>query len=77
MAIDKAQVEEALALVRPRLQMDGGDIRLVDVLEDGTVQVELQGACKGCPMAGLTLASQVECVLKDRIPEITKVVNLA
>jgi len=77
MAIDKAKVEEVLALVRPRLQMDGGDIRLVDVLEDGTVQVELQGACKGCPMAGLTLASQVECVLKDRIPEVTKVVNLA
>ena len=77
MAIDKAQVEEALALVRPRLQMDGGDISLVEVQDDGTVVVELQGACKGCPMAGLTLASQVECTLKDRIPEVTKVVNIS
>jgi len=77
MALDKTQVEEVLAEIRPRLQADGGDIKLVDVKDDGSVHVELQGACKGCPMAALTLASQVECVLKDRIPEVTKVVNLA
>jgi len=75
MAVDKTKVEEALAEIRPRLQADGGDISLVEVQEDGTVLVELQGACKGCPMAALTLASQVECVLKDRVPEVTKVVN--
>jgi len=77
MAIDKTQVEEVLALIRPRLQADGGDISLVDVQEDGAVLVELQGACKGCPMAALTLASQVECVLKDKVPEVTKVVNVS
>jgi Fe-S cluster biogenesis protein NfuA len=76
MAIDKTLVEEALAIVRPRLQADGGNIKLIDVLDDGTVQVQLQGACHGCPMAGLTLASQVECVLKDRVPGVTKVVNV-
>jgi len=77
MAIDKAAVEAALAEVRPRLQADGGGIELKEIQDDGTVLVELQGACRGCPMAGLTMASQVECVLKDRVPGITKVVNVA
>jgi Fe-S cluster biogenesis protein NfuA len=72
--IDKKSVEEVLELIRPALQADGGDVKLVDVSEDGVVEVELQGACKGCPMSQLTLANSVERVLKDRIPEISKVV---
>ena len=77
MAIDKALVEEALARVRPRLEADGGGIELKEIQDDGTVLVELQGACRGCPMAGLTMASQVECVLKDSVPGVTKVINVA
>jgi len=77
MAIDKALVEEALAKVRPRLEADGGGIELKEIQDDGTVVVELQGACRGCPMAGLTMASQVECVLKDSVPGVTKVINVA
>lgn len=72
--IDKKAVQEVLELIRPALQADGGDVRLVDVTEDGVVEVELQGACKGCPMSQLTLANSVERVLKDRIPEVSKVV---
>jgi Fe-S cluster biogenesis protein NfuA len=75
MALDRDAIESALNVVRPRLQADGGDIKLIDTHDDGTVVVQLQGACHGCPMAGLTLASQVECVLKDRVPGVTKVVN--
>lgn len=74
MSIDKVKVEEVLQLIRPALQADGGDVKLVDVTDEGVVEVELQGACKGCPMSQLTLANSVERVLKDRIPEITKVV---
>jgi Fe-S cluster biogenesis protein NfuA len=72
--IDKKSVEEVLELIRPALQADGGDVQLVNVSEDGVVEVELQGACKGCPMSQLTLANSVERVLKDRIPEVSKVV---
>jgi len=74
MALDKAAVQEVLDTIRPRLQADGGDINLVDVKDDGTVVVELQGACKGCPMSQFTLATQVECVLKEALPEVTGVV---
>ena len=68
--VDKKDVEEVLNLIRPSLQADGGDVALVDVEADGTVVVELQGACKGCPMSQITLANGVERILKDRIPEV-------
>jgi len=77
MSIDRTLLDEALAKIRPNLQADGGDIALKEVQDDGTVLVELQGACRGCPMAGLTMASQVECVIKDMVPGVTKVVNVA
>ena len=52
-------------------------MKLVDVAEDGVVTVELQGACKGCPMSEMTLANGVERILKERVPGVTKVVPAA
>ena len=72
--IEKTDVEAVLELIRPSLQADGGDVRLVEVQDDGTVVVELQGACKGCPMSQMTLANGVERILKERIPEVLRVV---
>ena len=71
--VDKNDVAAVLEL-SPSLQADGGDVRLVDVSEDGVVSVELQGACKGCPMSQWTLANGVERILKERVPGVTKVV---
>ena len=79
--VEKSDVAAVLELIRPSLQADGGDVplvdgdvKLVDVDEDGVVTVELQGACKGCPMSQMTLAHGVERVLKDRVPGVTRVV---
>lgn len=72
--IEKSDVAAVLELIRPSLQADGGDVRLVDVDADGVVEVELQGACKGCPISELTLANGVERILKERIPGVTKVI---
>jgi Fe-S cluster biogenesis protein NfuA len=60
--------------IRPGLQMDGGDIELVDVDSDGVVSVRLKGACGGCPMSQMTLSMGVERKLKEVIPEVTKVI---
>ena len=72
--VDKNDVAAVLELIRPSLQADGGDVQLVDVTEDGVVKVELQGACKGCPMSQMTLANGVERILKERVPGVTSVV---
>jgi Fe-S cluster biogenesis protein NfuA len=60
--------------IRPGLQMDGGDIELVDVDSEGVVKVRLKGACGGCPMSQMTLTMGVERKLKEEIPEVKAVV---
>ncbi len=69
----KTKVQKVLELVRPSLQADGGDVKLVDVTEDGVVKVQLTGACKGCPFAVMTLKGGIERVLKKEIPDIKEV----
>jgi len=72
----KARVQQVIDQIRPNLQADGGDIELVDVTEDGTVKVRLQGACHGCPGAAMTLKMGVERMLKKSIPEVKSVENV-
>jgi len=71
----RKRVQEVLDQVRPNLQADGGDVELVDV-DGGVVKVVLQGACKGCPMAAITLQMGIEKVLKSQIPEVESVENV-
>ena len=66
----REKVEQALAKVRPMLQADGGDVELVEVTENGIVKVQLQGACKGCPMSQITLKNGIERFLMKEIPEV-------
>lgn len=67
------QVREALELIRPAIQMDGGDIRLLNV-EGHTVTVSLLGTCESCPLTPVTLKQGVERILRERVPGITEVV---
>ncbi len=56
--------------IRPSLQRDGGDIRLVCV-EANTVKVAFEGLCRECPASPFTLKGFVQKRLRDRInPEI-------
>ena len=54
------EVKQALEIIRPALQADGGDVQLVGVTEDGVVQVKLTGACGHCPMSTMTLKMGIE-----------------
>ena len=70
----EAAISEAIEAIRPVIQMDGGDIRLVDFDEaTGIVNVELSGACVGCPASSMTLKAGVERILKERVPGVTEV----
>ncbi len=69
------RVQGIIDQIRPLLQADGGDIKLAGVDEStGVVSVQLQGACKGCPGAVMTLKMGVERHLKAKVPEVTEVV---
>ncbi len=73
----KEKVEEAIQQVRPMLQRDGGDIEFVSVDETGVVKVRLKGACGACPMSTMTLKQGVEKYLKQHVPEVKEVVQVA
>ena len=68
----KAEVAKAIEEVRPHLQVDGGDVELVDVV-DGVVKVKLKGACAGCPMSQMTVKWGVENFLKKKVPGVKSV----
>ena len=67
------QVRAALELIRPAIQMDGGDIELQSVHE-GRVTVQLYGTCESCPISPVTLKQGVERILRERVPGVTEVV---
>ena len=74
--MDKEQVQEIIDKIRPGLQADGGDVELVNVNDDGTIEVKLQGACAGCPMSQFTVKNGIEKTLKEELPEIKEVVTV-
>jgi Fe-S cluster biogenesis protein NfuA len=63
-----ARVREVIARIRPALQMDGGDIEIVEIKEPN-LTVRLVGACHGCPSAVYTLYQGVYGELKRSVPE--------
>lgn len=69
------KVMEALDSIRPFLNNDGGDIELVDVIEN-KVLVKLHGNCQGCPMSFSTMKLGVENTIKQYVPSIKEVVNV-
>jgi len=69
----KEKVETALNKIRPQLQADGGGVDLISVSDDGVVRVKLTGACGGCPMSQMTLKMGIEKILKQEIPEVSRV----
>jgi len=71
----RERVAATLDTIRPSLQADGGDVELLGVV-DGIVQVRLQGACHGCPMAAMTLQMGIERILKQQVPEVKGVENV-
>lgn len=69
------QVRAALELIRPAIQMDGGDIKLESV-SGGTVTVQLLGTCETCPISPVTLKQGVERILRERVPGVTEVIAI-
>ncbi|RZK12442.1 MAG: NifU family protein [Flavobacterium sp.] len=70
-------IEKALAEIRPFLNSDGGDIKLISIEDDKHVKVRLEGACISCSVNQMTLKAGVETTIKKYAPQIETVVNVA
>ena len=69
-------VEKVLDELRPYLMSDGGNVEFVEI--DGPiVKLRLVGACGSCPSSTMTLKMGIERRLKEFIPEIAEVEQVA
>ena len=67
------KIEKALDNIRPYLEADGGDVKVLEVDENLNVVLELLGNCGSCPMSTMTLKAGVEEAIKREVPEIKSV----
>lgn len=68
----RIKVEAALDQIRPAIEMDGGAIALIDIV-DNVAYVELRGHCAACPASQMTLKAGVERIVMEAVPEIVSV----
>jgi Fe-S cluster biogenesis protein NfuA len=71
--LTREAIENSLARLRIFLAIDGGDVQLVNVSEDGIVEVRLTGSCVGCPMSIMTLRAGIERSLMIQHPDVKRV----
>ena len=74
-----SRIEASLDGIRPYLEADGGNIKVLEVTEDKTLRLEFVGNCGSCPMSTMTFKAGVEEAIKRLVPEIRniEVINLA
>ena len=60
--IDIEKLNQTIDYIRPAVQADGGDLKLSKV-ENGVVNIEMLGACQGCPLSIATLKSGIERII--------------
>lgn len=59
--------------IRPNVQEDGGDIKFIKFDELGTVWLQMQGSCAGCPSSSVTLKNGIESMLMYYVEEVNAV----
>lgn len=67
-----SRVDAALDTIRPYLEADGGNVKIIDIIEN-KVKLELSGACGNCPMSTMTMKAGIEEAIKRAVPEILSV----
>ncbi|MCE9557510.1 MAG: NifU family protein [Armatimonadetes bacterium] len=67
------RVADALIEVQAYAKSHGGGITLLEVTEHGEVIIRLKGTCSFCPISKITIQKGVVEVLKEIVPEITKI----
>ena len=79
MELNDTNVNEVLDELRPYVEMDGGYLEFVaiDYLKEGPiVMVRMLGACAGCAMSAQTLTMGIEKLVKEKFPEVIKVLSV-
>ena len=70
------KIKEIINKLRPYLLGDGGDIEFVKYVNN-IVYIKMLGACAGCALIDYTLKDGIEMAIKEEVPEVKEVVNVA
>ncbi|MEO1049502.1 MAG: NifU family protein [Bacteroidota bacterium] len=72
------KVETALDGIRPYLEADGGNVKILEITDEFIVKLEFLGACGSCPMSSMTFKAGVEEAIVKSVPEIkgVEVINI-
>ena len=70
------KIKEIINKLRPYLLGDGGDIEFVKY-ENNIVYIKMLGACAGCALIDYTSKDGIEMAIKEEVPEVKEVVNVA
>ena len=79
MELNDINVHKVLDEIRPNIEADGGILEYVaiDYLKDGPiVMVRMLGACAGCAMSAQTMTMGIEKLIKERFPEVQRVISV-
>ena len=68
------RIEKALNQIRPYLEADGGNVKILELTEEMVLKLELLGACGSCSMSVMTMRAGIEQAVKREVPEIKSVV---
>lgn len=64
------KVEKALNQIRPYLEADGGNVRILEITDEGVLKLEFMGSCGNCPMSEMTFKAGIEATIRQEVPEI-------
>ena len=67
------RIETALSTIRPHLQVDGGDVELVELTDDMHVKIKWLGMCESCNMSTMTLRAGIQEAICSNVPEVVGV----
>lgn len=67
------QIDRALDSIRPYLEADGGNVRVIELTDEGVVKLELLGACGSCPMSAMTFKAGIEEAIKREVSQVTAI----
>ena len=59
--------------INPGLAAHGGQVTLVEIVEESVAVLQFGGGCQGCAAVDITLKQGVEKSLVERIPELTEI----
>jgi Fe-S cluster biogenesis protein NfuA len=70
----RSRIEASLEKVRPAMQADGGDAKVVECDEEaGSVSIAMIGACRGCPLSQLDFQYAIDSLIRREVPEVREI----